>query len=327
MSDYPPQMRHGVVRVQDATRYHASRATGVDCLFQGNGCSVSHYRDVYATAQEKMASRLTSLYDAGWGRVRGEKRLQYMQNCPPRDVVTCSAFDNFRVCNCTQLCVFCYAQRRTVVPFKRMEVVIYGDSAADPDAKPVRDDLRVLAFCVRIDGEKAREWPDGMPTRKQVVGFRPLLRDRRNKESAGWFAECGTVAYQVRSDAKYRRLRAYRQGVLLARQEPMPQTIAKFRENAGMYESFPATKSGLRDAFRFAMKYDADILDEPAKPLAAVLTGFEGFKYQTWVGDPVDTSVAFPEGGEETIAAAKRASAPKVKLSRNRGGFNLDVRY
>lgn len=314
------QVNHDVIKVYDCLRYHASRATGVDRFNGGKSGGIGYYRSAYSRLQSIWGKRLFTLRDGGWAAVQSGKQLTYMQNCPPRDVMTCSSFDSCRLCDRSYICPFCYATRRTLIPFKRMEVAIYGKNADRTEAKPIRDDLRVVAFCAKIKGRSVAAWPEEVPERGQMVDMQEKMIARRRKEVDGWDPDYGTVAFQVRPDTAHRRLVAYRQGVLLMRRSPTAEALESFRKGSGPIDVFPATKVGLVEAFRLAMGYDTAIMDEPAKPLAAVLHAFHGFKYQSWVGQPVDVESVFPTG-------TPPPKPPKIKLSRRNGGFNLDVRY
>jgi hypothetical protein len=192
------------------------------------------------------------------------------------------------------LCPFCHGRMRVLEPFRKLEWALYGDDAANPDAKVIRPDLRVLAFRTPMRSTvDAGQWMTDLVPRAHCERATELIRERRTREVKLWSASFGTVWFHVFPLPQENRLAIFRSGVLLVpagmTEESLtssPHTDAKL---------FSPSKASLCKTFSRSMAFDKRLFRVPPRTLVSLLHGMRNVRLQQGYGRIPRTAV-MPDG-------------------------------
>lgn len=233
------------------------------------------------------AKRIKELGKAGWSAANVYKKRAYMSNCPPFGVVT---GDRARCCDRSIICPFCYARGRVLIPFVRMETVLYGISGpfrvGGPGSKAlpvIRPDLKIVAFRFR---PKPNPYLPPLCVKNFDHHWLNFLKFKRNNSSYEFNttgAECGTVQHQVYPVQG--RLSALRSGVLLVK-DGVPLRQRQHMESGGIkLKVLSATKGHLCEAFAWAYSYPRPMLyNSSPELLAFMLDNINKARMLLWFG-------------------------------------------
>ncbi len=273
-----------ITKVREAYRHRACRRAVLIPLIGPR--AVADIKKHFDDLRRMWHASLYGMRAVNWEPILSEKNLNYMRKCPPFGVVTNV---KAKCCRRSAYCPFCYARERILVPFCRMERILYGSDShyLGPDKKllPVlHPDRKIIAYRLVTSGTKnlPRLKSGNMPIHWNAV--RKSIDEYRRQEMDVFEALYGTAQFYVYPYKGY--LQLVRAGVMLAAKAPDPADVRAYNALGGRIRVYDDTnKTSLYDAFSWALRYPKGVLHcRKHNLLARLFESMRSVRMMTWYG-------------------------------------------